>query len=96
MVTIGMNYFVLPGKEKIFEDAFASVVGALRAAEGHDESKMFRSVETGDPEYLIVSRWNSEEAFREFIRSDKFKKVTSWGAKNILSGPPRHTTYGND
>jgi len=50
-----MNYFVLPGKEKIFEDACANVLGALREASGHDESKIFRNVEAGDPEYLIVS-----------------------------------------
>jgi heme-degrading monooxygenase HmoA len=42
---------------------------------------------------LIVSRWDSEDAFRAFTASEKFKKVTSWGRENILSGPPRHTTY---
>ncbi len=94
MVTIGMNYFVLPGKETVFEDACASVIQVLREAEGHEESKLFRNVEKGDPEYLIVSRWNDEDAFRAFIRSDKFRKVTSWGAENILAGPPKHTTYG--
>ena len=94
MVTIGMNYFVLPGKERLFEDACKSVLDALRAADGHDESKIYRCVEEGDPEYLIVSRWSDEGAFRAFIASDRFKKVTSWGAENILSGRPRHTTYG--
>ncbi len=95
MVTIGMNYFVLPGKEQVFEDACANVVVALREAEGHAESKIFRNVEAGDPEYLIVSQWEDEDAFRAFIASDKFKKVTSWGAENILSGRPTHTTYGS-
>jgi heme-degrading monooxygenase HmoA len=94
MVTIGMNYYVREGKEKIFEDACRSVIESLRQAEGHDESKIYRCVEAGDPEYLIVSRWTSEDAFRAFIRSDQFRKVTNWGAQNILSGPPRHTTYG--
>ncbi len=91
-----MNYFVLPGKEQVFENACASVLGALRDAGGHEESKIFRNVEDGDPEYLIVSRWTSEEAFREFVRSDAFRKVTSWGAENILAGRPKHTTYGSD
>ena len=94
MVTIGMNYFVLDGKEQVFEDACANVIQVLREADGHDESKIYRSVESGPAEYLIVSRWHDEEAFNEFIRSDKFKKVTNWGAENILAGPPRHTTYG--
>lgn len=94
MVTIGMNYYVREGKERVFEDACRSVLDVLRDAEGHDESKIYRCIEAGDPEYLIVSRWTDEEAFRRFIASDRFKKVTHWGAENILAGPPRHTTYG--
>lgn len=96
MVTIGMNYHVRPGKERVFEDACKSVMDVLRGAEGHDESKLYRCVDGEDGEYLIVSRWSSEDAFRAFIASDRFKKVTSWGAENILAGPPRHTTYRTD
>ena len=44
-------------------------------------------------QYLIVSRWSSEQAFRDFVASDAFKKVTSWGAENILEGRPSHTVY---
>lgn len=94
MVTIGMNYYVREGKERVFEDACRSVLEVLAEAEGHDESKIYRCIDAGDPEYLIVSRWSDEEAFRRFIASDRFKKVTNWGAQNILAGPPRHTTYG--
>jgi heme-degrading monooxygenase HmoA len=96
MVTIGMNYYVRVGKERVFEDACQRVLEALREAEGHDESKVYRCIEPGDPEYLIVSRWHGEEPFRQFIGSDAFRKVTNWGAQNILSGPPRHTTYRTD
>jgi heme-degrading monooxygenase HmoA len=93
MVTIGMNYFVLPGKEQVFEDAVANVVNTMREIDGHDSSQLFRQVGDGDPTYLIVSRWNSEEDFNGFVTSDAFKKVTNWGKENILSGRPRHTTY---
>jgi len=89
-----MNYYVLEGKEQVFEDACKNVIEALAEAPGHDESKLYRGVASGDPEYLIVSRWNDEAAFRAFIASEKFKKVTHWGAENILAGPPSHTTYG--
>jgi len=27
------------------------------------------------------------------VASDAFRKVTSWGAENILAGRPSHTTY---
>ena len=43
--------------------------------------------------YLIVSRWKSEQAFKDFVDSDTFKKVTNWGKQNILAGRPSHTTY---
>ncbi len=96
MVTIGMNYFVIPGKEQIFEDACAKVVETMGGIEGHEASNLYREVGRGEPVYLIVSRWANELAFKEFIASDAFKKVTNWGALNILSGRPQHTTYQHD
>lgn len=96
MVTIGMNYHVLPGKEQVFEDACQRVVETMRGIDGHDESHLYRRLGDDAPVYLIVSRWESESAFEAFIASDAFKKVTSWGRQNILSGPPRHTTYRED
>ena len=96
MVTIGMNYSVIPGKEQVFEDACAKVIQTMEGIEGHEASSLFRQVGDGDPVYLIVSRWRDEDAFREFITSDAFKKVTNWGALNILKGRPTHTTYRHD
>ena len=97
MVTIGMNYFVIAGKEKVFEDACASVVKTMEDIDGHDESDLYKRIgRDGDPVYLIVSRWQSDDAFNGFIASDQFKKVTNWGKENILSARPRHTTYHED
>lgn len=93
MVTIGMNYTVRAGKEKVFEDACTRVVEVMEATSGHARSELYRRLGAGSATYLIVSRWSSEEAFRDFIASEAFRKVTSWGALNILEGPPRHTTY---
>jgi heme-degrading monooxygenase HmoA len=89
---MGMNYRVLVGKEEVFEAAFERVLEAMGETPGHAETRLYRCV--GEPrEYLIVSRWQDEAAFQGFIRSDRFAKVTSWGLKSILDGPPRHTTY---
>ncbi len=96
VVTIGMNYFVIPGKEQIFEDACTNVVQTMEGIDGHDSSSLYRQVADGSPVYLIVSRWQDETAFKGFIASDAFKKVTNWGALNILSGRPQHTTYQHD
>lgn len=94
MVTIGMNYHVLAGKEAVFESAFARVLEAIEDADGHAESRLYKGVGGGpNADYLIVSRWDSEQAFQDFIASDAFKKVTSWGLQNILAGRPTHTTY---
>ena len=96
MVTIGMNYFVRENKEEIFEAACAKVIDLMKTIDGHDESHIYRRVDDGSPTYLIVSRWQSEDAFGGFVASDAFRKVTNWGAENILTGPPRHTTYKED
>jgi len=58
-----MNYFVLPGKEQIFEDACGRVVETMQGIEGHDESHIYRRISSEKPVYLIVSRWVSEAAF---------------------------------
>ncbi len=36
MITVGMNYHVLPGKQKDFEEKFAAVLGALRRSGPHE------------------------------------------------------------
>jgi len=53
MVTIGMNYKMIPGKEKIFEDAFSKVIDVMNEMEGHSKSSLYKDV--SDPQsYLIV------------------------------------------
>ena len=53
MITVGMNYQVLHGKEKTFEDAFAAVLTAMGKMPGHSKTGLYRNVQ--DPQqYLIV------------------------------------------
>lgn len=92
MITVGMNYHVLPGKQSEFESKFAAVIGALRAAPGHDKSTLWKDV-ADDASYLITSEWNEEQAFLDFIHSQAFRDVTSWGKEQILSGRPQHKIY---
>ena len=92
MVTIGMNYKMIPGKEKIFEDAFSKVIDVMNEMEGHSKSSLYKDV--SDPQsYLIVSEWNSEDAYNGFIHSDNFKGVLNWGNENFLATRPSHTVY---
>lgn len=92
MVTVGMNYVVLPGKQGEFEEKFAAVLEALRGAEGHTSSSLWRDT-ANDASYLITSEWSDEAAFKAFIASDAFRAVTNWGKAEILAGRPSHKVY---
>lgn len=92
MITVGMNYHVLPGKQADFESKFAGVIDALKAAPGHTHSTLWKDT-ADDASYLITSEWSDEAAFGEFIRSEAFRAVTNWGKEQILSGRPQHKVY---
>ena len=92
MITVGMNYHVIEGKQADFEEKFAAVIGALRAADGHSSSTLWKDVSDG-ASYLITSEWSDEQAFRDFIQSQAFQDVTNWGKEQILSGRPQHKIY---
>jgi len=92
MITVGMNYHVIAGKQQEFEDKFAAVMGALNSAPGHTTSSLWKDV-GDDASYLITSEWSDEKAFMEFIQSAAFRDVTNWGKEQILSGRPQHKIY---
>ena len=92
MITVGMNYHVIAGKQQEFEAKFAAVLDALRAAAGHSHSTLWKDV-SDDASYLITSEWSDEKAFQDFIRSQAFKDVTTWGKEQILSTRPQHKIY---
>ena len=92
MITVGMNYHVIEGKQQDFEKKFSAVISALEAAEGHTSSTLWKDV-SDSASYLITSEWSDEKAFQDFIRSDAFRAVTNWGKEQILSDRPRHKIY---
>lgn len=95
MTTIGMHYDVIPGKEEEFEQGFRRVLEHLTRVDGHVESHMYEDV-AARGSYVILSEWNSQEAFTAFLRSDAFKQVTAWGKAEILRGRPKHKIYTSD
>jgi heme-degrading monooxygenase HmoA len=94
MVTIGMNYRVRPGKEAVFERSFQAVLDALKKAEGHVDSWLYRDT-ANESSYLILSEWNDREKFSEFLRSEAFARVTNWGKEEILAERPKHQVYAS-
>ncbi len=95
MVTIGMNYEVLPGKESLFEEKFQAVLESFQEGSGHAVTRLYRDVSDASS-YLIHSEWETRDAFITFIRSDAFRAVTDWGKEEILAGRPRHKIYGEE
>ena len=92
MITVGMNYHVIEGKQQDFEEKFRAVIRALQAADGHTSSTLWKDVDD-HASYLITSEWSDEKAFQEFIRSEAFRAVTDWGKEQILSSRPQHKIY---
>ncbi len=92
MVTVGMNYVVLPGKEPVFENAFRKVITAMAGIAGHTQTRMCRDIDN-PRSYVILSDWNDRAAFDAFIASDTFRAVANWGREQILEGRPKHTYY---
>ena len=92
MVTVGMYYDVISGKESAFEERFEGVLEALAAQPGHVQTDLYHQVKQ-PRRYAIFSEWEAREAFTTFIRSDLFREVTDWGRENILDGRPRHEIY---
>ena len=94
MVTVGMNYQVLPGKAEQFESVFTKVHEIMRSMEGHVKTHLYRDV--ADPNsYVIFSEWSSKPAFETFTSSAQFRNVTNWGKEQILSARPEHKIYGD-
>lgn len=92
MVTVGMNYRVLPDKGDAFEKAFAAVLNVMNDMPGHSRSALYCDV--SDPQsYVILSDWSDRAAFEAFISSEQFRNVANWGKEQILAGRPTHDIY---
>jgi heme-degrading monooxygenase HmoA len=94
MTTIGMHYDVVPGKEEEFEQGFLKVLEFLATLPGHVESHMYEDVASVGS-YVILSQWETKEAFETFLRSPEFAKVVAWGKAEMLRSRPRHKVYQN-
>ena len=94
MITVGMNYQIRENKETAFVKKFALVLEAMRGMPGHVNTALYQNVfETRS--YLVVSEWETRDAFDSFVQSEQFRKVADWGAANILASRPKHEIYGD-
>lgn len=93
MITVGMDYKIIPGKDEEFTKVFSKVLDIMKDMPGHAETHLYRDAYS-EHDYLVVSEWTDEAAFDAFIQSDRFKGVTDWGKENVLSAQPKHEIYG--
>ncbi len=93
MITVGMNYKIIPGKDEEYTAVFAKVLEIMGQMAGHGETHLYRDVYS-EHDYLIISEWTDEAAFNAFIESDRFKNVADWGRSNVLAARPHHEIYG--
>lgn len=97
MVTLGMSYRVVPGREEEFERVFDSVVEQLAAVDGHVRTRLLQACDGASPdegaEYVIQSEWRDRRSFDAFLDSSVFARVTAWGGREILRDRPEHTIY---
>ena len=92
MVTVGMYYDVIPEKTTLFTAKFQEVIELMKTIEGHQSSFLYQRVD--DPNsFAILSEWSDQQAFLDFIRSDTFRQVTTWGREQILRSMPKHKIY---
>lgn len=93
MITVGMDYKIVPGKDEEFLAVFKKVMGIMEEMAGHAVTHLYRDVDE-EHDYLVVSEWTDEAAFNSFIESDRFKGVVTWGKENVLRSRPKHEIYG--
>ncbi|HVY61248.1 MAG TPA: antibiotic biosynthesis monooxygenase [Planctomycetota bacterium] len=90
MITVGMQYDVIPGKESAFEGGFKAVEDALKSEwKGHKLTRLFKDV-FKPTSYMIYSEWETFEDFQKFMTSEAFRKAADWGKEEILAGRPKH------
>ncbi len=95
MITVGMNYKIVPGKDDEFLAVFDKVIGIMSEMPGHTVTNIYRDVHE-EHDYLIVSEWTDQSAFDSLIASDRFKGVVTWGKENVLRSRPTHEVYGTE
>jgi heme-degrading monooxygenase HmoA len=91
MLTVGLYYDVVKGKESDFEKYFDVVVGEIKKFDGFVSALLYHRADKPNS-YLIYSEWKDRESFETFIKSREFGGAKS-GGSHMLEGRPHHKIY---
>jgi quinol monooxygenase YgiN len=88
MQTFGLNYDVKPERVEEFKETLMELFAAMRASEGHVETRLFSDVE--EPNYMMIySNWKTKAEFADFVRSETFQAALA-DAVEMLRSKPSH------
>lgn len=73
MITVANRIPVHPDYAESFEQRFAERLGAVDKQEGFIAYRLLRPSKPEDP-YVVLTFWETEQAFRAWTESDSFKQ----------------------
>ncbi|MGF1646131.1 MAG: antibiotic biosynthesis monooxygenase family protein [Kineosporiaceae bacterium] len=77
MSVVKINSIEVPaGREAAFEERFARRAGQVEGSPGFEEFMLLRPASSGG-RYFVVTRWESEAAFRAWMSSRDFAEAHS-------------------
>ncbi len=88
----------LPVKEGVAAqvvERFANSRGHVQGFPGFVSMEVLSSEDTeGEDEVLVITRWQSQEAFDTWVQSEEFRRAHGrGGGGELLRGHPRMSTY---
>ena len=85
---------VSPEARETLERRFAGRAGAVEASDGFEWFELLRPVE-GTDQYLVYTRWRSEEDFQKWQASQDFTRGHAGGAPSADGTPPRPAAHAS-
>jgi heme oxygenase (mycobilin-producing) len=73
MITVANRIFVDPEFAERFEERFRNRAGLVDHMPGFISNQVLRPANPGDP-YVVLTWWESREAFKEWTESDAFRQ----------------------
>lgn len=91
MITFGLNYDVKADFVEAFLKVSHQTLAAMDSFDGHVETILYSNVDK-PRSFLIYSEWETDEQFRDFMKSEAFKSVQNM-SRDMLEERPRHKIY---
>ena len=83
MSIVKINVLEVPAEQReVLEKRFASRAGAVENSDGFEWFELLRPVE-GTDQYLVYTRWSSEEAYRSWQSGQDFDRAHDGGGDTL-------------